>query len=211
MYDFFSPNPVNIPCSVDDIVTKLCRNDASLDIVDFGQRNLDCEQSRQIFLALQHSTHVKQLKFLGNCSTGAIKDLAASIKNHPSLEKIYLGTNQLNDEDIHVLCESLQENTSVKLLDVNSNTAITDMGAHRIAALLKESRSIERIEIVWTSIEDEGLDAICDALENNPGSSLVELTECPMSMITASDNLIGRFEKVFDAHKQALTAKSINI
>ena len=212
MYKFFgSSAALEIYVNVQKIVKRLRANDPSLKIVDFRAENLDSEASREIFLALQYSTHVKELQFFGNCSTGAINDLAASIKNHKSLEKIDLVMNQLNDEDIHVLCESLQVNTSVKLLDVRQNEAITDIGAHHIAELLKNSRYIKTIDIANTGIYYNGLKEICVALESNPLSSLVQITQCSLSVkmiaTTMPDELKKRFDEVFDEHQQALTAK----
>lgn len=204
MHQFFSPTEL----AVQTIVTRLFANDPTLKTVECAQLHLDSIQSKAIFTALKHSTHVKRLEFLDNRPGEAIKDLAEVIKEHKSLEEVYLGANGLGDHELFYLTASLQENlSSVQLLDVNSNQGITDKGASYIAELLKNATHIIKMEISFTSITDVGLKDIVQALENNPESSLLELCEPDLlshGFLTRDGELIQQFTELFDMKRKAI-------
>ena len=199
--------------SVSTIVTKLTKNDPSLTVVQCGQRGLDCASSQRIFSALKHSTHVKKLEFLGNHSKGAIKFLAESIKTHQSLEEIYLGTNGLDNAEFSHLVNVLKENqSSVQLLDVNSNKKITDLSAPHIAELIEKSTCIKKLDISYTGITDEGLQEILNTLEKNPESSLLELCEPDIlnhGYLTQNEEFTQRLSHCFSTKKNSASMKMI--
>ncbi|MGC1182036.1 hypothetical protein [Legionella sp.] len=199
--------------TVQTIVNRLTANDPTLDVVKCSQLGLDFASSREIFSALKHSTHVKKLEFLGNNSKGAIKFLAESIKNHQSLEEIYLGANDLDDEEFRHLFNSLKENSSsVRLLDVNSNDGITNVSAAYIAELIEKSIPIKRIDLTLTNITDEGFEKILNALEKNPESSLLELCEpfiLNLGFLTPNEELIQKLNDFFSAKQNSMTMNMI--
>ncbi|MFA5960013.1 MAG: hypothetical protein WC785_05805 [Tatlockia sp.] len=198
---------------VQAIITRLTANDPTLQVVKCGQLSLDFASSREIFSALQYSTHVKKLEFLGNNSKGAIKFLAESIRTHQSLEEIYLGTNGLDDDDFFYLCDSLKENlSSVQLLDVNSNEGITDVSAHYISELIEKSTHIKKMDISFTSITDEGIQEILTTLENNSESSLLELCEPDIlsnGFLTQNEELTQKLSDFFSTKQNSASRNVI--
>lgn len=196
---------------VETVISGLANN--TLKTVKCGQLKLDSESSKKIFSALKDCTSVQKLEFVGNYSHEAIDILANSIKVHRSLAEIYLGDNGLDDNDLIYLCNSLKENQSaVELLDINYNQKITDVGAHAIAELIKNSTRIKKIEIYYTNITDTGLRIILSALKENPKSPLLEICDpyvLQAGHLTQNKELTQEFIDVFSAKENHIFVNEI--
>jgi hypothetical protein len=62
------------------------------------------------------------------------------------LQELYVGANDLQDEGMIALARGLQENRSVRILDLSSNQA-TDRSADAIAVALKQNESLHQINL----------------------------------------------------------------
>ena len=91
------------------------------------------------------------------------------INNYPEmLEEPYTITDLRNitDEGVEVLAECLQENTTVKVLDLY-NTGIGDTAAEALAQMLDSNTSLERLDLSSNKIGDAGAKVLAEALYHN--------------------------------------------
>ncbi|MFT4060243.1 MAG: hypothetical protein QM652_11925 [Legionella sp.] len=172
-----------------EIIRRLKQNDASLTLLDFRQKNLTSEESKEIFKALEENTTVTKLQFLGNNSSGvAAIALSAMLRKNHTIEELELGTNEINNEDIIHIASGLEKNASVTILDLNSN--LFD-AAKPIADLLEHNNHISEIDLSNSNINKAGFLVIYKALQRNENSSLTAFNAyfTSVSCINDFDNL----------------------
>ncbi|CEG59083.1 leucine-rich repeat domain-containing protein [Legionella fallonii] len=173
----------------EEIIRRLKQNDVSLTRLNLRQKNLTAEESQQFFNALEENTTVTTLQFLNNNSSGvAAIALSTMLRRNHTIEELELGTNEINNEDIIHIVRGLKENTSVVILDLNSNLFDT---AQPIADLLEHNNSIKEIDLTNSNINDTGFLEIYAALERNENSSLTEFNVYfpPLSCMDDFDSL----------------------
>ena len=154
-----------------EIIDRLEQKDADLTFINLRLKNLTPEESQTIFQLLEENTSVTQLQFLGNNSSGdAAIALGLMLKKNKTIKQLELGTNELDNEDIAHIVSGLVENTSVTIVDFNSNLF---NNAGPIADLLEYNQSLREIDLTNSNISNAGFLDIYAALLRNRNSSLV--------------------------------------
>lgn len=154
----------------EEMVQRLKQNDEGLTVLNLRQKNLTSEESQEFFNALIDNTRVRKVQFLGNNSSGvAAIALSAMLKKNHTIDELELGSNKLNNDDIIHVVNGLRENSTVTILDLNSN--LFDAAAP-IAELLEHNNHIHEIELTNSAISNEGFVDIYKGLEKNHESSL---------------------------------------
>ncbi|WP_298628092.1 hypothetical protein [uncultured Legionella sp.] len=91
------------------------------------------------------------------------------LQKNQTIEELELGINELNNEDILHIVNGLKQNTSVIILDLNSNLFDS---AGPIADLLEHNNYIQEIDLTNSNINNAGFTEIYEALQRNKNSSL---------------------------------------
>jgi Ran GTPase-activating protein (RanGAP) involved in mRNA processing and transport len=119
---------------------------------------------------------LEELSILGNSLDDiGITVIAESLENNSSLRELDLSDNLICEDGVSALCNVLRHPNSVlKILDIRNNS-IRDIGVMALSTVLRHPNSkLERLDISDNVIGDIGINALTDALINN--SMLKELT-----------------------------------
>ncbi len=87
--------------------------------------------------------------------------------NHPSLERLYLGGNNLGVDEAIMIADFLEENQKIKALHIGVN-ALGDKGAILIANSLKKNTHLQELGIPSNGIGIRGAIPLIQALQIHP-------------------------------------------
>ncbi|KAK1803306.1 hypothetical protein P4O66_004088 [Electrophorus voltai] len=125
------------------------------------------------------SSHLRELNLNYNKpGDSGVKQLSALLEDpHCKLEKLDLCNCSIPEEGCASLASALRSNPSSNLRELNLNqNNLGDSGVKQLSALLEDPHcKLEKLELTWCSITDEGCAAIASALISNPSSHLREL------------------------------------
>jgi len=118
--------------------------------------------------ALLHNITLKSLSLTGNRNgTNSGWIILATSLREIMLEKLHISDNFIDGMGITAIAESLENNSSIRELDLSYNS-IGDIGVTALSTVLRHPISaLEKLDVKWNSIGEMGATVIADALENN--------------------------------------------
>ena len=137
------------------------------------QINLCASSARYIFDALNQKPFLKwqnEGSFVCKvCGDDDIRAFFDVINNYPEMleePNTITDLRNITDEGVEVLADCLQENTTVKVLDLY-NTGIGDTAAEALAQMLDSNTSLEQLDLSSNEIGDAGAKVLAEALYHN--------------------------------------------
>uniref|UniRef100_A0AAY5EH10 NACHT LRR and PYD domain-containing protein n=1 Tax=Electrophorus electricus TaxID=8005 RepID=A0AAY5EH10_ELEEL len=125
------------------------------------------------------SSHLRELYLFSNkARDSGVKQLSALLEDpHCKLEKLDLFWCSITDEGCAALASALRSNPSSHLRELNLNlNKPGDSGVKQLSAVLEDPHcKLEKLNLSWCSITEEGCAALASALRSNPSSHLREL------------------------------------
>ena len=186
----------------------------------YGNRVGD-EGVRAICEAIQSNKETKlaSLNF-GNNGIGPVgaNALAAMVAVTGSLTKLLLDQNELEKEGTKAICEALEQNTTLKELDIRGGCGVSNIGGPAgvklVAKMLGVNGGLTSIDLsgnqlcgVWTELGEqhgtytaEGITAIAEALRVNGSLTSIDL----------SDNALTNYGRDMTGIKQLAAALGVN-
>lgn len=120
---------------------------------------------RNVMDALESNEGVKHF-LLGNNITGPVgcRVIANFIRQHcPDIETWYLAGNMIDGDSVQVLVDAwLGEGCGPKAVWLKRNPLRVD-GAHHVARLVRECKTLEVLDLCNTALTDEGAEAVFEA------------------------------------------------
>ena len=110
-------------------------------------------------------------KNLGGASLVVITSLI-SVKG--GLTKLSLARNRLGEEGTKAICEALEQNKTLKELDVSGGIG-GSAGAKRVAKMLGFNGGLTALNLSDNSLKDEGVNEVCEAIKSNKETKLASL------------------------------------
>ena len=165
----------------------------SLDIED---TSLDSKCVSRLSEILKTNKTIKILELRSSSLTGGIKQVSDSLFNNKILEKLELwGVTGITDEDIihlstmlssnttlkelqlyncnitdngvRYICEGLTKNQTLTMLNIGGNRQITSVSTNTIADLIQTTKSLTRLHLYYTSLNNDDIKTICTLLNKN--------------------------------------------
>ncbi|XP_076843009.1 NACHT, LRR and PYD domains-containing protein 3-like isoform X1 [Brachyhypopomus gauderio] len=125
------------------------------------------------------SSHLRELNLNDNKpgDLGVIQLSILLYDPHCTLEKLHLSKCSIREEGCADLCSALRSNPSSHLRELNlDNNEPGDSGVKQLSLLLHDPHcTLEKLDLSWCSIREEGCAALCSALRSNPSSHLRKL------------------------------------
>jgi NLR family CARD domain-containing protein 3 len=107
---------------------------------------------------------------------GGAKVFADALRVNGGLTELSIYGNHVRDEGVRAICEAIQSNKETKLTSLNfGGNSIGPFGANAVAALVVATGGLTELNIANNSIKDEGITAICYAVQGNKESKLAKL------------------------------------
>jgi hypothetical protein len=190
-------NPLGEACC--DTLCNMMRLNASLVHLNLGNTEIGTMTLIQLAKVMWYNNTIKVLN-LENPRTYDKEEtttyhLAKMVRANRSLAELYLGKHGLGDRGAQLLAEYLEDNTTLRVLDLRCNkigvagaeafaillmrgggvlatlnlasNRICDQGGQALGVALRSSRHLLSLDISSNSIGDMGLVAIADALNAN--------------------------------------------
>ena len=121
--------------------------------------------------------------------------LAQFFKENKTLKRIALGSNRFTHEGIAILCDALQNHPQLKCLSFGSYKSTADLkvipncignpGACSIAELLRNTKTLQYLDLRQTLIQEEGLQTLANAFDQN--TSLLQLEYAQFEIKTTKE------------------------
>jgi len=179
----FSKQSLNLP----DVI--LLASDLSQAVVTGGltalnlsSNSLKDEGVNAVCEAIQSNKETKlaSLNFSYN-SIGPVgaNAVAAMVAVTGALTKLSLAQNFLKEAGTKAICEALEQNTTLKELDISggdhgSNTG-GSAGAKHVAKMVRVNGGLTALNLSYNRLQDEGVSAVCEAIQSNKETKLASL------------------------------------
>ena len=130
-----------------------------------------CKQLREN--QVKAITHALKNKFLGDAEA---RMLANALQANTSLQRLWLGENQIGDEGTKALASAIQSSTILKELFLQNNQ-IGGEGAKALANALQVNTCLQELSLKGNQIGAEGAKALATALHSNTTLIFLDLKE----------------------------------
>lgn len=135
---------------------------------------IDSESSQKLFESLAKNQSIEKLDISGNKEMGinGMKAFSKGIIENKTLKDLNLGANLFDVEMTLEMVKGLKQNESVTSFSLNSNKLMKKEGFEAISLLIKETKSLKKIDLRLTDIEDDSLDTLVDGIIGSKLESL---------------------------------------
>jgi Ran GTPase-activating protein (RanGAP) involved in mRNA processing and transport len=118
----------------------------------------------------------------GTHTAEGITAIADTMRINGSLTKLSLAQNWLGEEGTKAICEALEQNTTLKELGISSSCVFIrksniggTAGGKHVAKMLGVNGGLTALDLSHNCLEDEGVSAVCKAIQNNKDTKLASL------------------------------------
>ena len=137
--------------------------------MSLADNNLGEEGTKAICEALEQNKTLKELDI--SEGTAGAKHVANMLCVNVALTKLSLAQNKLEEAGTKSICKALEQNTTLKELDISgdhcgSNTG-GSAGAKHVAKMVRVNGALTKLSLAQNKLEEVGTKAICEALEQN--------------------------------------------
>ncbi|HEY9608255.1 hypothetical protein, partial [Allocoleopsis sp.] len=151
---------------------------------------------------LRHNRTIRTLDLvstqMGEDGLAAILD--ALIHTNRTVERLYLGGNQINPDQTYWLADLLRHNPSINGLFLNVN-CLGDAGVEVLAEGLQENQTLSELGLASNGITAKGCRALVASLQNHSSLSHLDLGYSPSTKILGGQpNSIGDTGAAIIAH-----------
>ena len=145
---------------------------------------------------LKTNKTIKRLVFESSSLTGGIKQVSDSLFNNKTLEELVLSNvtgitdedmthlstmlssnttlielsfpySNITDNGVRYICEGLAKNQTLTMLNICYNHQITSVSTSTIADLIQTTKSLTRLDLDNTSLNNDDIKTICTSLIKN--------------------------------------------
>ena len=165
------------------VIASLIGVNVALTSVELRGNQLGDEGWGAIFAAICGNKDSKIMSLDASCehiSPDGVQLIAEALRTSftGGLTKISLAQNDLEEEGTKAICEALKQNKTLKELDLSglgrSNIGRAS-GAKHVADMLGVNCALTELSIYGNHVGDEGVGAICEAIQSNKETKLASL------------------------------------
>ncbi|KAK1335381.1 hypothetical protein QTO34_003167 [Cnephaeus nilssonii] len=130
---------------------------------------------------LSPGSRLKTLLWECDITASGCKDLCRVLRAKESLKELSVAGNEVGDEGVRLLCESLQE-PSCQLESLMKSCSLTAACCPHVSAMLARNRSLQELQLSNNKLGDAGMEVLCQGLDQ-PGATLrmLSLGDCEVT------------------------------
>jgi len=167
---------------------------STLTTLILSENNIGFDGAKAIANALEKNSTLKTLVLdYNDIGLNGAKAIAEALEKNSTLKTLILDNNDIGNKGAEEIGKALQNNSTLKTLVLNNNNIndygvnqivsalgksilttlylgtnfITNIGATTIADALKTNRTLKKIDLSYTDIDDDGVNVIVEALKTN--------------------------------------------
>ena len=110
-----------------------------------------------------------------NLGVDSLVVIASLISVNGGLTKLSLAVNRLGEEGTKAICKALEQNTTLKELDISHSEIGGSAGAKDVAKMVGVNGGLTALNLSSNSLNDEGVNAVCEAIQSNKETKLASL------------------------------------
>jgi len=150
---------------------------------DFYKKNFNIDSSKINYLYLPYcglnqinNLPILYLTLTGNnlSKKGIIKLTNLLNDSECTLQKLFLSSNYIGDEEVSILSKCFEKNQSLKKLDLSYNS-ILDKGIISLAKSLLNNTTLKKLILANNFIGNDGISTFCEILKNTPNDKFTKL------------------------------------
>ena len=96
-----------------------------------------------------------------------ITHLSTMLSSNTTLKKLKLFNCNITDNGVRYICEGLTKNQTLTTLNIGDNRLITSVSTSTIADLIQTTISLTRLDLDYTSLNNDDIKTICTSLNKN--------------------------------------------
>ena len=104
-------------------------------------------------------------------------NLSTMLSINKTLDKLELTNCNITDNGVRYICEGVTKNQTLTLLDISYNPQITSASTSTIAELINTTKSLTKLQLDNTSLNNDDIKTICIALVENTTIQKLYLSE----------------------------------
>ena len=93
--------------------------------------------------------------------------LSAMLATNTTLKVLYLSNCNITDNGVRYISEGLTKNQTLTMLNIGRNRQITSVSTSTIADLIQTTTSLTRLNLYYTSLNNDDIKTICRSLSKN--------------------------------------------
>ena len=93
--------------------------------------------------------------------------LSTILATNTTLKVLYLSNCNITDNGVRYICEGLTKNQTLTTLNIGGNHQITSVSTSTIADLIQTTTSLTRLDLDYTSLNNDDIKTICTSLTKN--------------------------------------------
>ena len=178
-------------------------NNTTVRTLNISQNIMSVNEVKAISDSLKNNTTLEELN-MSHCLKYGIdfKVIAEVFQTNYTLKKFNISSNFLDDSAVADISDCLKNNTTLQELNL-SNNMITGIGSKKIAMCFHDG-PLQKFDISYNVISDEGVKAINDSLKNN-----TVLQEIKMSGVNIDNVEAREMVNLFQVRKLSVSDNNI--
>ena len=124
---------------------------------------------KQVSDSLFYNKTLKQLwlSLVTGITDEDITHLSTMLASNTTLKELELYNCNITDNGVQYICEGLNKNQTLTMLDIGYNRQITSVSTSTIADLLQTTTSLSTLYLNNTSLNNDDIKTICTSLNKN--------------------------------------------
>ena len=151
------------------------KRNKTLKTLNISSCGIDDQGMKSLASALEMNGSLEEMNLSGNrVGTGiGYMALGESLKRNRGLKTLNISYCDIDEQCMKSLASAFEMNSSLAVLDLSWNNAVTGIGLMALGESLKRNRGLKTLNISHCGIDDQGMKSLASALEMN--GSLEEL------------------------------------
>ena len=153
----------------------IANENSAVEILDLGNCGMTDLGAEALAEALKKNKTVRKLTISGNegITARGIGAIAKALGTNSCITTLTVRDGVLDRDGASLLAQALRTNSALKDIDLAFNEMGT--GAAEIACALKENRSLENVNLSYCDINDDTVNEIASALQENKETALEQI------------------------------------
>ena len=150
------------------ILSEILKTNKTIKILELQSSSLT-GGIKQVSDSLFNNKRLEQLwlSYITGITDEDITHLSTMLSSNTTLKEVDLYNCNITDNGVRYICEGLTKNQTLTKLNIGGNHQITSVSTNTIADLIQTTTSLTRLDLDYTSLNNDDIKTICTSLKKN--------------------------------------------